>query len=129
MDLLSNCCDNFKKTVAFDDMVHFIDEEDIVTYLVFDCGFTLYPEAPRKIEHINREQKNFSQLCENPNCIPSNDQRNSCFDGEHISSVFLDPYDIWDVDPATPLLINLTPGRDPMTTQYRQTSTCQPKTD
>ena len=110
-------------------MVHFFDEENIVTYVDFDCGFTLYPEAPRIVEHINRELKNISQLCENPKYIPSNDQRSRCFDEEQISNVFMEPYDIWDVDPATPLLINLTPARDPMTTQYLQTSTCQPKTD
>ena len=31
-DLISNCSQNFKKTVSFDDIVHFIDEENIVTY-------------------------------------------------------------------------------------------------
>ena len=31
-NLISNCGQNFKKTVSFDDIVHFIDEEDIVTY-------------------------------------------------------------------------------------------------
>ena len=39
-----------KKTVSFDNVVHFIDEEDIVTYEDFDCGITLYPETPTKIK-------------------------------------------------------------------------------
>ena len=30
-DLISNCGRNFKKTVSFDDIVRFIDEENIVT--------------------------------------------------------------------------------------------------
>ena len=54
-DLISNCGQNFRKTVSFDDIVHFIDEENIVTYDDFDCGFTFYPETPTKIRHINRE--------------------------------------------------------------------------
>ena len=48
-DLLSNCGRNFKKTVSLDDIVHFIDEEDIVTYEDFDCGFSFYPELPFQI--------------------------------------------------------------------------------
>ena len=48
-DLISNCGPNIKKTVSFDDVVHFIDEENIVTYVDFDCGFTLLPETPTKI--------------------------------------------------------------------------------
>ena len=37
---ISNCGQIFKKTVSFDDIVHFIDEEDIVIYEDFDCGIT-----------------------------------------------------------------------------------------
>ena len=48
-DLLSNCDENFKKTVSIDDIVHFIDEENIVTYENWDCGITFYPETPNKI--------------------------------------------------------------------------------
>ena len=32
-DPISNCGPNVKKTVSFDDVVHFIDEENIVTYV------------------------------------------------------------------------------------------------
>ena len=45
-DLLLNCGQNFKKTVSFDGIVHFIDEENIVTYVDFHCGITFYPETP-----------------------------------------------------------------------------------
>ena len=37
-DLISKCGPNLKKTVSFDDVVHFIDEENMVTYVDFDCG-------------------------------------------------------------------------------------------
>ena len=53
-DLISNCGQNFKKTVCFDDNVHFIDEENIVTYKDFDCGNTFYHETPTKNREINR---------------------------------------------------------------------------
>ena len=33
VDLVSNCGHNFKKTLSSDDMVHFIDEENIVIYV------------------------------------------------------------------------------------------------
>ena len=52
-DLTSDCGQNFKKTVSFDDNAHFVDEEDIVIYEDFDCGTTFYPETPTKIRQIN----------------------------------------------------------------------------
>ena len=48
-DLISNCGPNVKKSVSFDDVVHFIDEENMVTYVNFDCGITFLPETPTKI--------------------------------------------------------------------------------
>ena len=39
-NLISNCGPNVEKTVSFDDVVHFNDEENIVTYVDFDCGIT-----------------------------------------------------------------------------------------
>ena len=35
-DVISNCGPNVKKTVSFDDVVHFIDKENMVTYVDFD---------------------------------------------------------------------------------------------
>ena len=55
-DPISNCGQTFKKTVSFDEVVHFIDEENIVTYVDFDCGVFFYPETPSKIRQIKREQ-------------------------------------------------------------------------
>ena len=42
-DLISKCGQNFTKTISLVDIVHFIDEEDIVTYEEFDFGITFYP--------------------------------------------------------------------------------------
>ena len=90
--LISNCGQNFKKTVSFDDIVHFIEEEDIVTYKDFDCGITFYPGTPTKIRHINRERNYISSSRENSKCIPSNDRHNFFIDEQHNSNIFLNPY-------------------------------------
>ena len=61
-DLISNCGQNFKKTVSFDDTVHFIDEEDIVTYEDFDCGIFFYYETPTKTRDQQRTELHFQTL-------------------------------------------------------------------
>ena len=73
-DLISNCGPNVEKTVSFDDVVHFIDKENIKTSVDFDCGITFFPETPTKIRQINRERNYISRTCEKPQCIPNNDQ-------------------------------------------------------
>ena len=45
VDLISNSGHIFKKTVSFEDIVPSINEENNVTYVDFDFGFTFYPEA------------------------------------------------------------------------------------
>ena len=88
-DPISNCGQNFKKTVFFfDDIVHFIDQEDIVTYEDYDCGITLFPETPTKIRQVNRERNYNSRSCEKSECIPSNDRHNCSIDEQHNSNIF-----------------------------------------
>ena len=48
-DFISNSGPNVKKTVSFDEVVHFIDKENMVNYVDFDCGVTFFPEPPTKI--------------------------------------------------------------------------------
>ena len=55
-DLISNGGPSVKKTVSFDDVVHFIDEENLVNYVDFDCGITFFDETPTKIRQINQER-------------------------------------------------------------------------
>ena len=95
-DLISNCGRNLKKTVSFDDVVHFIDEENMVTHVDFDCGITLFPETPTKIRQIKRKRNYISRSCEKPQCIPSNDQHTCFVDEQHSSNIFLNPYNLWD---------------------------------
>ena len=85
------CGHLFKRAISFDDLVHFIDQEDIVTNLDFDCGITFYPEAPTKVEKFNREEKSISRSCETPKCITNNDQQNCCIDEENTSIIFFQP--------------------------------------
>ena len=90
-DLKSNCSQNFKQNVSFDDIVHFIDEENIVTYEDLDCGITFYPETPTKINLINRERNYISRSREKPKCIHSNDQHNCFIDEKHNYDNFVNP--------------------------------------
>ena len=106
-DLISNYGPNVKKTVSFDDVVHFIDEENIVTYVYFDCGVTFFPENPTKIRQNNRERNYISRSCEKPQYIPSNDQHFCSIDEQHSSVIFLS--DIWKpgaMDGIPPFVMN-----------------------
>ena len=128
-DLISNCGRNFKKTVSFDDIVHFIDEEDIVTYENFDCGITFYHETPTKIREINRKRNYVSRSCEKAKCIPSNGRHNCFIDKQHNCDISLNPYNLWDMVPAALMSLNHTNDRYSMSNQYPQPTTHQPRTD
>ena len=117
------------KTVFFDDIVHLIDEENIGTYVDFDCGITFYPEAPTKIKQINRDQKNISRSCEKRKCITSNDQHHCCIDKEHTSDTFLNPFKICETDPAALKSLNHNNDGDSMSNHYPRTTSSQPGTD
>ena len=95
-----------KKTVSFDDVVHFIDEENIVTYVDFDCGITFLPETPTKIRQINRERNYNSRSCEKPQCIASNNQHGCPVDEQHSSNIFLTPYILRNMSPAALMSVN-----------------------
>ena len=120
---------NFKKTVSFDDIVHFIDEENFLTYVDFDCGITFYPETSTKIRHIKRGRKYIFISCERPKYNLSDDQHNCSIDEKRTSNIFLNPYILWDMIPAALILIKLTNDRDSMSNNYPQPTTHQPRTD
>ena len=93
-DLISTCGAKFIKIVSFDDIVHLIDDENIMNYVDFDCGITIYPKKPTKIKQILREHNYISRSCEKPICIPSNDQHNCFIYEQHSSNIFLNPYNL-----------------------------------
>ena len=128
-DLISNCGSNIKNTVSFDDVLHFIDEENLVINVDFHCGITFFSETPTKIRQINRERNYFSRSCEKPQCIPSNDQHTCFVDEQHSSNIFLNPYNLRDMVPAA--LMSLSPTNDTYSTfnHYPLPTTQQPRTD
>ena len=128
-DLISNCGPNVKKTVSFDDVVHFIDKDNIVTYVDFDCGITFLPETPTKIRQINRERNYISRSCDKPQCIPSNDQHVCPVDEQHGSNIFLTPYILWDMSPAALTSLNHNNDRYSISNQFPQPTTHQSRTD
>ena len=93
-DLISKCGLNFKKTFSFHDIVHFIDEESIVTYIDFVCGNISCLEAPTKVEHINRKRKNVFRSCKKPKCNPSNNQHNCSIFERNTSNIFPKTYSL-----------------------------------
>ena len=125
-DLISNCGPNVKKSVSFDDVVHFIDEENMVTYVDFDCGITFFPKTPTKISQINRERNYISKSCEKPQCIPSNDQQRCFVDEQHSSNISLNPQNLWVMVPAALLSLCHTNDTYPLFNQYPQPTTQQP---
>ena len=127
--LLVDFISNRKKTIPFVDVVHFNDEQNIVTYVEFDGGFTFCPESPTKSDQINRERKNNSLSYEKHKCFPNNDQRNFSIDEEHTYYLFLKPYKIRNMDPAALMTLNYTNEGDFRSTQYRQKTTHQSGTD
>ena len=128
-DLISHCGPNVKKTVSFDDVVHFIDKENMVTYVVFDCGITFFPETPTKIRQINQERNYISRSCEERQCIPSNDQHTWFVDKQHSSNIFLNPYNLWDMVAAALMSLNHTNDTYSMFNQYPQPTTQQLRRD
>ena len=128
-DRMSNCGQNFKNTASFDDIVYFIDEEDIVTYVDFDFGITFHHGTATKIRQINREWNNISRSCKKPNCIPRNHQHNWFIVEQCNSFNFLKPYNFWDMVPAALMSLNHTSDRYSNSNQYTQPSIHQPRTD
>ena len=128
-DLISVCGPNLKKTVSFDDVVHFIDEQNMVNYVDSDCGVTFFPETPTKIRQINRERNYNSRSCEKLQCIPSNDQHTCFVDKQHSSNIFLNPYNLWNMVPAAHMLLSRTNDTFSMFNRFPQPTTQQPRAD
>ena len=127
--LISNCGPNVRKWVSFDDVVHFIDEENIVNYINFDSGIIFLPETPTKIRQINRERKYIYRSCEKPHCIPSNDQHTCFVDEQQSSNNFLNPYTLWGMLPAALMSLSHTSDTNSTFSQYPQPTTQQPRAD
>ena len=129
VDLISNCSYNNTRTVYFDDMVQFSDEEKLVNNMFFYCGMTFYPETPTNFGQINRERRNSSRSCAKPKYFSNIDHHNCLVDEEHTSNISLNPYKLWDVDPGNRMALNHIIDGKTVSNQYPQTTTQQPSTD
>ena len=127
-DLRSNYGPNFKKIVSFDDVVHFIDGENMVSYVDFDCGITFFPETPTKVRQINRKRNYISRSHEKPLYIPSNDQHTSSVDEQHSSNIFLYPHILWNMGPAALMSLNHINDTYSKFNQYPKLTTQPPRT-
>ena len=61
-DLISNCGQIFKNNNSFDDIVHFIDEENIVTFVDFDRGIISTLKLLQKLDISPENGINFQIL-------------------------------------------------------------------
>ena len=68
---ISNCGPNLKNTVSFDDVVHFIDEENMVIYADFHCGSTSFTEIPTKTSRSTENGITYPDPVKNPNAFPA----------------------------------------------------------
>ena len=103
--LISVFGQKFRKTVSFDDIVHFIEEDNFLTHVGFDSGVTFHPQTATKIRQSSRERNYISRSCEKTNkCSPGNDQHKCSIDEQHTSNIFLNQYSLWDIVPAAALL-------------------------
>ena len=66
VDFTSSYYDNSRKTFSFDDTVHSIDEDKIMTPVDFDCGNTFYSQAPTNLIRISQKLKKLAMSCKNP---------------------------------------------------------------
>ena len=110
-DLQSNCGQNIKNLVSFNDIVYFVDEENIVNYVDFDCGITFYTETSTKNRLINRERNYVCRSWGKPNCIPSDDQYSYSIDKQQNCNIYLNQYNLWDMVPTTIMSLNHTNDR------------------
>ena len=70
-DPITNCGPNVKKTVSFDDVVHFIDEENIVTFVDFDCGITVCLKLLQKSDRSTENGVTFPDPVKNFSAFPA----------------------------------------------------------
>ena len=117
------------KRLFFYDVVHFIDEENMVSCVDFDRGITLFPETPTKIRQINWERNYTSRSHKKTQYIPGNDQHTSSVNEQHCSNVFLNPCNSWDMSPKALISLNHTNDTYSLVNQYPQLKTQQPRTD
>ena len=127
--LVSNCSKTFEKMVSFNRKVCFIVEKNIVSFASFGCGLTLHIEVSTNLLLFHWQRTNVSASCDSRVHFPTKVQYDYFFIQELVSKIFGHAYKLHDMVWPTHLTPNHTPFRDPMTIEYPQPTTWQPKTD
>ena len=122
-DLTSNCGQNFKKTVSFDDIVHFIDEENIVRHMMILIVLLLSTlKLPQKTDRSTEKGSTIPDPVKNPRAFPVTINITE----QHKSIIFLNPYNLWDMVPTALMSLKYTNVGYSMSNQYPQPTTHQP---
>ena len=70
-NFISNCCPNVKKTVSFLDVLHFNDEENIVTYVVLIVVLLSCLKLLQKLGRSTENGITFPDPVKNPSAFPA----------------------------------------------------------
>ena len=108
-DFITNCRENFQKFVSFDEILDFLGEVNIVNMVLLSTV-----KLRQNSEKINRERNYTSRSCEKPIFILSSDQHHCSIDQQHITNIFLIPYNLWDMDPSSLVSLNHTDDKHSM---------------
>ena len=83
----------------------------------------------QKTRRIDREGNCICRSCEEPKCIPSNDQHICSNDEQHSSYIYLNPYILWDLAPAALMSLNPTNDTYSLSNHYTQPTIRQSRTN
>ena len=89
VDFLSSQGDNFNKTVSFDDTLHFVDDQNVLTYVDSECCLTFYRQ---KSDKFNGKKAN-ADLVKNSSASQNYSEKEQFFK-KHTSNNFVDPYNV-----------------------------------
>ena len=78
-----------------------------MTYVFFYCGSIFFPETPKKVTS-NEKGITFPDPVKKPCAFPATINITAFFDEQYTSNIFLNPYKLWDMVPATPLCHSIT---------------------
>ena len=118
-------------TISFDDVVHFIDEGNIVTYVDFDCDITFFPETRTKSDRSTEKGTTFPDPMKNPSAFPAPINRSviCSVDEQHSSNIFVNPYNLWNMFPGAFMWLSHTNDTYSKSNHYPQPTTHQSRTD
>ena len=70
-DLISNCGQILEKTVSFDNILHFIDDQNNVFHKDLDGGITFSSETPKRSDRSTENGITFPDPVKKPSAFPA----------------------------------------------------------